>query len=237
MNPDGSRGAIGAAITLHKGTLQPDLRARLEREGVVGIPLPKELIDYSKQQKIGGIRSRRQMELVNMVDIGSVAKCVGLGYMSLANLRKIPGLEAVMIEDPLGGGKFNSVSKVSMAPRDDSLKVKGFKNLLVAGEKAGPGGGITEVICTGILAGNNAVRIAVGREALLLPQSTAIGDFVAFTGKMMETPKGLSQGYSASHGVYFERMKELGFYSPDPKATNERIRDLRLKGILAQGVI
>ena len=31
----------------------------LEKDGVVCIPLPKELIDYSKQQKIGGIRSRR----------------------------------------------------------------------------------------------------------------------------------------------------------------------------------
>jgi hypothetical protein len=236
MNPDGSRGAIGAAIMIHKDTLSSELRAQLEKDGVVTIPLPKDLIDYTKQHRIGGIRSRRQMESVNLVDIGSTAKCVGLGYMSLANLRRLPGLEMAMIEDPLGGGKFNNVSKVSMAPREPSLKVKGLKNLLVAGEKAGPGGGITEVICTGILAGNNAVRIAAGREALILPESTAIGDFIAFTGKMMETQEGLSQGYSVSHGLYFERMKELGLYSPDPNVAHGRIEDLGLKGSLAQRI-
>ncbi len=35
MNPDGTRGAIGAAITIHKATLQPELRAPLEKDGVV----------------------------------------------------------------------------------------------------------------------------------------------------------------------------------------------------------
>jgi hypothetical protein len=235
--PDGTPGAIGAAITIHKETLKPDLRKQLEKEGAASIPLPGDLIDYSKQQKIGGIRSRRQMEYVNLVDIGSAAKCVGLGYMSLAHLRRIPGLEMAMIEEPLGGGKFNKVSKVSMAPRDDSLKVVGLKNLVVAGEKAGPGTGIAEVLSTGILAGNNAVRMAAGREPLLLPRSTAIGDFIAYTGKMMETPEGLNQGYSAAHGVYFERMKELGLYSPDPEVIQGRIKDLGLRDILAERIV
>ena len=237
IRPDGTPGAIGAAITIHKETLQPQLRTQLEEEGALSIPLPQELIDYSKQQKIGGIRSRRQMEYVNLVDIGLAAKCVGLGYMSLAKLRRIPGLEMAMIEDPLGGGKFNNINKVSMTPRDDSLKVKGFRNLLVAGEKAGPGTGIAEVISTGILAGNNAVRVAVGREPLLLPRSTAIGDFIAYTGEMMETEGGLSQGYSMAHGVYFERMKELGLYSPDAAHIRKRIEDLGLSHVLAQRIV
>jgi len=236
IRPDGTPGAIGAAITIHKSTLKPELRARLEKEGAVSIPLPPDLVDYSKQQRIGGIRSRSQMEYVNLVDIGMAAKCVGLGYLSLSALRRLPGLEMAMIEEPLGGGKFNKVGKVSMAPRNDALRVQGFTNLFVAGEKAGPGTGIAECLCTGIMAGHNAARAGAGREALILPRTTAIGDFISYTGEMMEKEGGLNRGYSAGHDVYFERMKELGLYSPDPEAAGRRIKDSGLEGILAQEI-
>jgi hypothetical protein len=235
--PDGTPGNVGAAVCIYKETLKPELRARLEKEGVVSIRLPEELIDYSKQQKIAAVRSRQQMEYVNMVDIGIVAKCVALGYMSLAKLRRIPGLEMAMIEDPLGGGKFNNITKISMTPREESLKVRGFRNLLVAGDKAGPGTGIAEAIITGIVAGNNAARIAANREPLSLPSSTAIGDFIAFTGKMMDTEGGLAQGYAMVHGAYFERMKALGLYIPEPEKIHQRIKELGLSGILAQRIL
>jgi hypothetical protein len=72
---------------------------------------------------------------------------------------------------------------------------------------------------------------------LVLPKTTAIGDFIAFIGEVLETPESMSQGYSMGHGVYFERMKELGLYSPDPEVIRKRIEDLGLSGILGQRVV
>ncbi len=233
--PDGTPGRISPSVTVYKESLTPELRARLEREGAISIPLPKELIDYSKEDHFRGIRGRHQIEHINIVDIGLGGKCVGMGYFTLDDLRSIPGFETVVIEQPMGGGKFNFINHVSMSSRDNWLGVKGFSNLLVAGEKSGPGG-IAEAISTGILAGHNAVRAAAGQEPLILPRSTAIGDFIAFMGEVMETEGGLSQGYSMGHGAYFERMKELGLYSPDAAHIRKRIEDLGLGGILAQRV-
>lgn len=232
--PDGTPGVMGAAITVHKASLSPGLKEKLEREGAVSIPLPKAIIDYSKQQSIGGIRSRRQMEFLNLVDIGLSAKCVGIGFLTLPDLRTVPGLEEAIIEDPLGGGLYNNVNKVSMTPRDDSLLTRGLSNLFLGGEKAGPGTGIAEALVIGAVGGHNAVRKALGMEPLILPRSTAIGDFIAFTGEMMDKPDGLKEGYAFAHGTYFERMKSLGTYSPDPNVAHRRIKELGLAGILAK---
>ncbi len=234
--PDGTPGVMGAAITVHKESLAPELKEQLERQGAVSIPLPKQIIDYSKQQSIGGIRSRRQMEFLNLVDIGLSAKCVGIGFLTLRDLRTVPGLEDAIIEDPLGGGLYNNVNKVSMTPRDDSLLTRGLSNVYLGGEKAGPGTGIAECLVTGALAGHNAVRNALGMKPLVLPRTTAIGDFIAFTGEMMDTPGGLNEGYAFAHGTYFERMKSLGTYSPDPKVAHERIRSAGLTGVFEKAL-
>lgn len=231
--PDGTPGAVGSAMSLYKESLAPELKTRLEKEGALTIPLSPELIDYSKQFKIGAVRTRRQMENINLVDIGLSAKCVGIGYMSLSDLRKVPGFEQAVIDNPLRAGKGNSISKVSMAPREPSLLVKGFKNLFVAGEKGGPGTGIEAAICTGIIAGYNAARRLAMRELLILPRTTVIGDFIAFTGEMMETVEGLKQGYSFASGIYFQRMKELGLYNMDAAHISKRMEDSGLRNILA----
>lgn len=235
--PDGKIGSSGSGMQVFKESLSAELRARLEREGAISIPLPAHLIDYSYLETIGGVRSRRQMEYINLVDIGLVAKCPGLGHRRLEDLRSIPGFENAMVETPMGGTKGDSVGKVSMSPRDSSLLIKGFSNLFVAGEKAGPGTGIAEVICVGIIAGNNAVRKAAGRGSLILPGTTMVGDFIAYTGEMMATEKGWSQGYSMGHDIYFERMKELGLYSPEPASIHKRVKGSGLLGILREKVI
>jgi hypothetical protein len=235
--PDGSPGLMSAALSINKASLHPDLRAKLEKEGSVAIPLPPEMIDYSKLQKISSIAVQKHMEYINLVDIGTAAKCVKLGYLSLANLRRIPGFEMAMIDDPLAGGNFSFIKMVSINRRDDSLKAQGLRNLFVTGEKIGPVGGVAEAIATGILAGNNAVRAAAGLEPLILPGSTAIGDYVNYTRKMMRTQQDLNRGYRMGHGLYFERMKELGLYTPDADAIHRRIGEAGLAGILSKKLV
>lgn len=236
IRPDGTPGAVGSAVLINKTTLAPELLARLEKEGAICIPLPKELIDYSKEKKIGGVRSRRQMEFINLVDIGSTAKCVGLGYFALDKLKSIAGFEFAQYDEPMAGGKFNKISKVDMCPRDDSLKVEGLDNVFAAGEKSGPGTGIAEAIVSGVVAGYNAARVAAGKKAMVLPRDTVIGDYIAYTGEKMKTPGGLEAGYSFGLGVYFERMKELGTYTSDVPAIHARVKKLGLNGVLAQKV-
>lgn len=236
QRPDGTPGLVSASIQINKASLELGLRNRIEKEGVTRIPLPQDMIDYSKQYKISNVATREEMEYLNLVDIGSVVKTVKAGYLSLSKLRSLPGLEMAQIEDPMGGGKFGFIKSVSMTPRDNSLKVKGLANMFVAGEKAGPIGGIDEVIATGIIAGSNAARLAAGQKPLILPTDTATGDFIAFTGEHLETPEGLHQGYRLAGGSYFERMKTLGIYNPDPAITRDRIKKMGLSQVLAKAV-
>lgn len=235
--PDGTPGTVEAAISLHKSSLDPVLRARLEKEGVITIPLPPELVDSTRLYRIGGIRSQRQMESLNLVDIGITAKCVGNGTITPDELRKMPGFERAIVENPMGVGSGNKINWVSMTRCEANLRVKGFANLFAAGQKAGPLGGIAEVIVTGVLAGHNAARSAVGKELVTLPRSIAIGDFISFTGEMMDVPGGLDRGYSLAHQAYFERMKQRGLYTTDISLIRRRVKDAGLTGVLARKVV
>ena len=170
------------------------------------------------------------------MDIGLVAKCVGLGNFRLASMRKIPGFENAQIESPMGGGGYNSVTTMSITPRENSLRARGFANLFIAREKAGLGG-ISNAICTGVLAGSNAAGVAFGKEPIELPRSTAIGDLIACRGEKMATSDDLRVPLSMAHGPYFKRMKELGFDSPDPAVIHKRIENLGLTNVLSQRLV
>ncbi len=232
---DGTPGLMSGSTRLYKDSLDPDLQAELKAKGAISIKLPPEMVDLSHQGKIGEIRTEKQLERLNMVDIGSCVMCVALHPMPLDQLRKLPGLRNASIEDPLGGTVGGgSVGKLSMAPRDDALRVEGFRNLFVAGEKAGPGTGVDETICSGVLAGFNAARVAAGQEPVVLPTTTAIGDLVHFSGELMHTREGLFEGCSAGHGLYFERMKRLGFYIPDVAAIRARVEKAGVKDIFGR---
>ncbi|MDP2728635.1 MAG: FAD-dependent oxidoreductase, partial [Dehalococcoidia bacterium] len=168
--------------------------------------------------------------------IGLVAKCVGLGYFPITSLRKVPGFEHAQIEHPMSGGGYGFVLHLSITPRENSLRASGFANLFVAGEKCGLGG-IAEVIATGVLAGNNAARVAFGQQPMELPRDTAIGDIIAFRGERMSKSEGLRVACGMAHGVYFERMKELGFYSLDPAVSRKRIAGLGLTNVFGRRLV
>jgi folate-dependent tRNA-U54 methylase TrmFO/GidA len=144
-------------------------------------------------------------------------------FFPLEALRRIPGLENARYEDPYAGGIGNSIRYVGMAPRDDTLKVSGTENLFCAGEKAGLLVGHTEAIVTGTLAGYNAVRNIKREKFLILPSSLAVGDAITYVRTQMETEEGLSYKYTFSGSIYFDRMKQRGLYSFDPKEIEKRV--------------
>jgi hypothetical protein len=237
--PDGGYGAMSGSCKLNKDSLDPGLVAEMERTGVAVIPVPKELAE--QKGKLLGIKSCQQYALkeyaenVVLLDTGH-AKLMSPFY-PLADLRSIPGLENARYEDPYAGGKGNSIRYLAMSPRDNFLKVEGVDNLFCGGEKAGLLVGHTEAIATGTLAGHNAVRYAVDKPPLELPISLAVGDAIAYVRKQMQTEEGLMQKYTFSGSVYFERMQELGLYTTEVKAIQERVRKVGLSDVFAQKVL
>ncbi|MDP2726893.1 MAG: FAD-dependent oxidoreductase, partial [Dehalococcoidia bacterium] len=233
LRPGGLPGRLCPAVTLFKESLSPELQARLKKEGAFSVPIPQELIDYSRMDHFKGLRGPREVSHINLVDIGTGAKCVGMGYLPLASYRKIPGFETAQFLQPMDAGRSNFVSMLSITPRDNSLRAKGFKNLFVAGEKAMIAG-VDETLASGVLAGYNAARVALGQRPLELPRSIFVGDFVAFGGERLETDEGRSLAYDAGLGLCFDRMKELGFYSPDPAVIHKRIAEQGLTDIYSR---
>lgn len=152
-------------------------------------------------------------------------------YFPLQDLRDIPGLENARFEDPYSGGMGNSMRYFGMSPRDNALMVEGVNNLFCAGEKAGSLVGHTEAICTGTLAGFNAVKLISGKELLVLPEESVLGYTIDYVRQQMQTPEGLALKFTFSGSVLFERMKQKKMYCTDADAIKERVKKAGLKGI------
>ena len=155
----------------------------------------------------------------------------------LEKLRKIPGLEHAKYVDPYAGSKGNSIRYLSVAPRTNDMKGVGVDNLFCAGEKSGLFVGHTEAICTGSLAGHNAVRLMMGMHLLILPSSIAIGDLISYENEKSSTRKGRKDRYTFAGASYFKRMQELGLYTIDTAEIEDRIKKLNLDNIFEQKLV
>ena len=158
-------------------------------------------------------------------------------YYPLDKLRKIKGLEKAKFVDPYAGGKGNSIRYLSVAPRDNNMKVDGLQNLFCAGEKSGLFVGHTEAICTGSLAGHNSVRWYLGMPLLVLPRSTAIGDLISYENDMTSTVEGRRKRHTFAGAGYFERMKQVNLYSTDTEQISNRIKKSNLENIFSTALI
>jgi threonine dehydrogenase-like Zn-dependent dehydrogenase len=213
--PDGSPGAFSGSCKLHKDSVDQGIVAELNRTGVAIVPIPKELVHKEKL----AIKACQQYALPEfaeslvLLDTGHVKLMTS--FYPLDELRRVPGMENARYEDPYAGGKGNSVRYLAMSPHDDHLQVEGLDNLFCGGEKAGLLVGHTEAICTGVLAGHNAVRWAVGRPLLTIPRSTMVGEAISYVRQEMQTEDGLFKKYTFSGSVLFQHMVELGLYTTD----------------------
>ncbi|MFQ6011599.1 MAG: FAD-dependent oxidoreductase, partial [Nitrososphaerales archaeon] len=237
--PSGKPGAVGAAISLHKTSLAPDLRMRLEREGTVLIPLPQDIIEVNlqklKEQASG--RTEEQMRTLNLVDIGVSAKIVGAAYMSPSMMRRLPGMEHAEIEEPAGAGKFNKITGLSIMQHDHALKVDGFSNLFCAGEHSGKVG-VADCLSSGLLGGHNAVRASVGKELLTLSRKLIIGESIAYFSDGTRTGDTLQGKFgNMGQGPFFEHIKELGLFSEDTAVIRKRVADAGLEGIFSEKLV
>jgi len=229
-----SFGAMSGSCKLLKESLAPGILDDLNRTGVVVVPLPESKILRGKL----ALKCCQQYALpefernVVLLDTGH-AKLM-TPFFPLEALRAIPGFEYARYEDPYAGGKGNSIRYLGMSPRDDSLKVEGVENLFCGGEKAGLLVGHTEAVCTGTLAGYNAVKHVRREKPLVLPDTLAIGDAVTYVRKQMGTDEGLSLKYTFSGSVFFERMQARGLYSTEVRKVEERVGKAGLTGVFAE---
>jgi len=227
-------GAMSGSCKLLKESLDPQIVATLDKKGVAVVPLPA-----SKQLKGKlALKCCQQYAIPefeqNIVLLNTGHAKLMTPYFPLDLLREVPGFENARYEDPYAGGLGNSIRYIGMAPRDNALKVEGLENLYCAGEKAGLLVGHTEAICTGVLAGFNAVKSARREKPLLIPDSLAVGDAISFVRSQMREEGILSLKYTFSGSVYFERMKTKGFYTTDRKQVEQRVGAAGLSMVFAQ---
>lgn len=221
---DGSSGAMSGSCKIFKESLSAEIVEKLNKKGVVVIPIPEEL-----REDHLGIKCCQQYALpefrdnIILLDTGH-AKLMTPFY-ELEMLHRISGFQNARYEDPYAGGKGNSMRYFAMAPRDNYLHVDGVDNLFCAGEKAGLLVGHTEAIVTGTLAGYNCVKNCEGEKLLKLPRSLVTGDAIAYVEEAMKTEEGRMEKYTFSGAVYFERMKELGMYTVDIDEIVGRVRE------------
>lgn len=229
--------AMSGSCKLEKKSIAPALVRKLERDGVLVIPLPEHL---RKSEQLG--RKACQQYAIsdfaeNLIILDTGHAKLMTSYFPLEILRTLEGFHEARYADPYSGGKGNSVRFMAMAPCDDSLRVLGVANLFCAGEKTGLMVGHTEAIVTGFLAGNNAVRFMAGKESLVLPPELACGDILSFMHREMKHARGLGKKYTFSGSVYFQRMQELGLYTTDVAEIRQRVTKTGLTGIFKQHLI
>ena len=235
LRQDGSYGAFSGSCKLNKNSLSPEIKAKLEKEGVVVLKLPEEDIEMDKLNKkvCQQYALKEYGENLILLDTGHAKMMTS--YYPLEKLRKIEGLEKAVYEDPYSGGLGNSIRYLSMAPRENTMKVKGLENLFCAGEKSGLFVGHTEAITTGSLAGYNSVKYLQNKTLLELPIKLALGDFIAYGNAMIDNEEGLKNRYTFSGGKYFNRMVERGLYSTEVHQIKSRVEKLGLLNIYNKG--
>lgn len=92
-------------------------------------------------------------------------------------------------------------------------------------------------MCTGSLAGHNAVRQAMGMPLLSLPRSLAIGDIIAYSNEKVLDEKDRKSRYTFAGSIYFNRMKEKGLYITDENLIKEKVKKLNLDNIFEEKLI
>ncbi|SHJ93190.1 hypothetical protein SAMN02745163_02858 [Clostridium cavendishii DSM 21758] len=88
-----------------------------------------------------------------------------------------------------------------------------------------------EAICTGTLAGYNAVRQGLGMPSLILPRSIAVGDIIGYANDKVASREGRKTRYTFAGSEYFKRMKDKNLYTIDIEEINKRINQLNLDNI------
>jgi len=227
-------GVFSGSCKLAKESLSKEVRNELDSNGVAVLKVPTGDVNYDKlkAKACKQYALKEFSENVILLDTGH-AKLM-TSYYPLDKLREIPGLENAKYVDPYAGSSRNSIRYFSIAPRGNDMRVDGMKNLFCGGEKSGLFIGHTEAICTGSLAGCNAARMAWSLPLIVLPDTLAVGDLIAFANHQYKDEHNTLERFTFAGGVFFERMKSRGLYSIQREEVGKRVENAGLSGIFNQ---
>jgi hypothetical protein len=234
---DGAFGAFSGSGKLEKSSLSEEIQSKLNETGVAVIPLKAEQVAKEKLDMKVCQQYALDEYAENIVLLDTGYAKIMTPFFPLEKLRMVPGFENARYADPYAGGKGNSIRYLSVAERDNQMKVTGIENLFCGGEKSGLFVGHTEAISTGTLAGYNSVRFLKGIRPLELPKQIAIGDLIAYANKRVRTKDGLMTRYTFAGSEYFQRMQDKGLYTTDSEAVRKRIRKYDLENIYKEPII
>jgi hypothetical protein len=159
-----------------------------------------------------------------LLDRGIFAGGAGPSPAKLEQLRKIPGLENVVVAGPVGGKNLWSLGH-DLVFTHNTLLVPPSDNYFAAGSKANMVD-VQPCINSGILAGFNAVRSAVGKELVEFPMSTASGDILDFSQKFLQNSEGGPTTFVSAHaGHYLKRLKDIGIFPDNEEKAKKRVAD------------
>jgi hypothetical protein len=171
-----------------------------------------------------------------LLDRGIFAGGAGPSPIKLEQLRKIPGLENVVVAGPVGGQNLWSLGH-DLVFTENTMLVPPTDNYFAVGSKAN----LVDVqpcINTGILAGFNAVRSAVGKELVEIPLSTATGDIIDFSQKFLQNSDGGPTTFVSAHaGHYLKRLKDIGIFPDNEEKMKKRVADAGFTDFFKQKVI
>ena len=85
-----------------------------------------------------------------------------------------------------------------------------------------------------LVKGQNAVRNIKKEQPLVFPAVLAVGDAITYVRTQMDTKEGLGYKYTFSGSVFFDRMKQKGLYSTDPREIEERVDRAGMTGIFSK---
>lgn len=233
----GEYGAFSGSMKLLKESLGQEIQDELNEKGSCVVPIPENMRNEEKLDiKVCQQYALKEFsENVVLIDTGH-AKLMSPFY-PIDKLRKIPGFEGAMIVDPYAGGKGNSIRYAAVAKRDSYMRARGICNLFVGGEKSGFYVGHTEAICTGTMAGYNASRYCADVYLFKLPTNILIGDFLSYSLEEFNKEDGNMKKFTFAGSIYFERMKELDFYTTDKEKIQNRIEECGLTDIFKKKVL
>ncbi|MDZ4906940.1 FAD-dependent oxidoreductase, partial [Clostridium perfringens] len=134
---NGIPGAMSGSCELPRESLSNDILDKLDKYGVVSLPIPKEDINLDKlSEKVCQQYALKDFaENIILLDTGHIKLMTS--YYPLEKLRIIPGLENARYIDPLSGGNSNSIRYLASSPRDNTMRILGIDNMFCAGEKSG----------------------------------------------------------------------------------------------------
>ncbi|MBI2874413.1 MAG: FAD-dependent oxidoreductase [Firmicutes bacterium] len=234
---DGGYGAVSNAVQLVPDSIDPAVREEHKKQGgCVLIPAPEGIGDPEIFRKIRTQEfydTTAYDDYLVSVDMGLI-KFMSRPWVKLNALRKIDGFRNVAFHDPQAGDKGNAVRFLALAPCDTTLKVRERPNLFCGGEKLGFVG-VADATVTGLLAGHNAARAALGIPLLELPRTTAIGASIAWVQEQYKTEEGWYKKYSmVGTGGVGAYLKEQGLYTTDPAVVRARIQEAGLLGVFSE---